>query len=1028
MAILKNVALCIFFLTVYLAASAQTGRTVVGKVTDTAGVPLQGASIRVKGTKLGTSTDAQGRFTFSTLQNGKTLIISYVGYENQEFRLTTEEKDLIIVLKDNGKKADETVVVGYATRKRLSMTAAVSTIKGADIANQPVADLTNAIGGRTPGVLFAQPSGLAGNDAAQIFIRGIATTGNNQPLIIVDGIPRNFSQLNPADIESMSILKDAAAVAPYGMGGANGVVLITTKKGKIGVPTLTYDGYAGIVSPTVISHSVSAYTFALMKNAGAANDGLSAPFSSYALQKYKDGSDRDAYPNTDPVKDMLLTNRLQTGHSLSLSGGTEKVKYAMGLGYFYQDGNLPQIHYNRYNVSANLEAHPTNSTTVALSLNGRVEQRHFNGAGSNGGSVMDGIVENTLSITPLKFSNGDHSSNYAGYYDNQSYQQTVGNVLLSNLSIEQKLPLKGLSVKFVAAYDFNPYDAYSGSQSMIASLSRNWSQPFTYYIIDTSQHPHVFTAVPPTTLPGFSESYNQTQAFDYQGYLNYARTFGKSAVTGFVVLEARTTKSATFSASRANYQVPISELFAGSSVAADISNNGSSQETKQRSLVYGATYAFDNKYLFEAGGRYDGSYYFAPGHRYGFFPSFSAGWRISQESFMRNVTWLTEFKVRGSWGESGALAGAPFQYLSAYSLYGNSAILNGVATQGLYENSQANPNITWEKAKKTDVGFDATVLNFINVQMDYFYEKRDNMLIQPSVTVPAEYGIGLNQVNGGVMSNHGFEFSAGASHRMAKDLTVGLNLNFTYARNKVINIYQTQSQASNPNRTQTGRPLGEWFGYKAIGYFTQNDFDGGSNLKSGIATQPWGAVHPGDIRYEDVNHNGKIDVDDQVPIGLPSGYPGIVYGFSPTIRYKNIELNILFQGAADRTIQLGYDAVWPFFNGRGALKGTENYWTPQHPNAPNPRITSSPAQNNIQQSSFWQRDLSYLRLRTGLLNYYVPAGVAKKMGMTAMRVYVSCQNPFVWSKLKNFDPELSSNRAFYYSTQKVLSVGINAQF
>ena len=946
------------------------------------------------------------------------------------------ENNLIVKLNQNGgNQLSDVVIVGYGTQKKTSLTASISTIGGKDIAKQPVADLTASIGGRVPGVFFTQASGQAGNDASNIMIRGIGTNGNSQPLIIVDGIPRNFNQLNPSDIESITILKDGAAVAPYGMGGANGVILVTTKTGKTGKPVLSYDGYAGIMNPTVVTKYVNSYQYAKMKNAGAANAGLPAPYSDAVIQKYKDGSDPDAYPNSKALEDIYKRNTLQTSHSLGLSGGTETVKYGMGLGYYYQEGTIPNLDFKRYNVSANMQVQATNSTKVSLSLNGRVEDRNLTQGGFRADEILQNLVSSTP-ITPLQFSNGYPTSLYAYYYNNPSYQKSLGNVLLSQISLEQKLPVKGLSVKVVAAYDYNPTDPYSASpNNIIQSITRSWTAPYPYYQIDTSKKPYVYTQFVPTTLASFSQKYNNAQAFDYQGYLNYTGNFGKSDVTGLVVLESRNMKASTFSAGRINYLLPIQELFAGSNAAADLSNTGGSMQTKQRSLVYRATYAYDSKYFFEVAGRYDGNYYFSPGHRFGFFPAFSAGWRLSEENFLKNVTWINELKLRGSYGESGNLAGAPFQYLSAYGLYGPSAVLNGAQTQGLYELSEANKDITWERAKKSDIGMDARLFNgLLNISADYFHEERNNMLIYPDVTVPYEYGVGLSQVNAGSMSNSGFELSLGSNYSVNQDLHLSFESNFSFARNKILQVFETSTTYDNPNRRLTGRPLRTPFGYEAIGYFKESDFDASGKLLPGIAAQNWAKVHPGDIRYADLKGqdgdakpDGIIDANDRIAMGYPN-YPAILYGFSPSVTYKNLGVSFLFQGAAQREIQLSEDAAWAFFNGKNAPVTSVDYWTPENQNAPNPRMTTTPSLNNTQTSTFWQRDASYLRLRTMLVSYTIPATISKKAGMNLLKVYVSGQNLITWTPLKNFDPEVSQGRGWYYPTQKSVTLGLNIQF
>ncbi len=1008
---------------------------VTGKVTSrSTGEALPGATISIKGSNTTTITGMDGNFRISVPQSGSVLVVTYTGMATLE-KVVNGAGTLNFELETSEDKLEEVVVVGYGTQKKTSLTASVATVKGSDVQRQPVGDLTNALGGRASGVLFTQASGQAGNDASRIMIRGIGTNGNSAPLLIVDGVPRNFSQLNPADVETISVLKDAAAVAPYGLGGANGVILVTTKKGKTGRPTLSYDGYIGLQNPTVITKFVDSYQFGLMKNEGARNAGSTVmPFSDEVLQKYRDGSDPDKYPNINPIDDMIQRNTIISSHSLSLTGGNETIKYNMGLGYLTQEGMFPGIKFQRYNVSAGLQAQATKSTLVSISFNGRVEKRNLSGAGYNNQSIFENLINTVANSTPLVYSNGLHPYLYANFYDNPSYQDITGNTLLSQFSIEQKLPVKGLSVKFVGSYDFNPFDPYNTDNSGIASVTRRWYQSFPYYTIDTTTNPYTYPMIPPATLPSFSEEYHQTQAFTYQGYINYAGNFGNSAVTGLLVLESRNTKSMRFGAGRNNYNLPIPELFAGGGGESDITNDGNSGGTKQRSLVYRVTYGYANKYLLEASGRYDGHYYFAPGRRFGFFPAFSAAWRISQEKFMQNVKWIDELKFRGSWGQSANLAGSPYQYQTGFQLYGNSAILNGTQTQGLYERAEANPNITWEKAIKTDIGIEARLFKgLLNIEADYFHEKRDNMLLAPSVTVPIEYGVDLSQVNAGVMVNRGFEFTISSDYNISKDLKIGFSGNFTYAKNRMVEIFENPATYNNPNLRKTGRPLDIGFGYQALGYFTQDDFTSTGDLKEGIARQTWNdKLFPGDIRYADLSGpdgkpDGLIDFNDQIAMKYP-GYPAIVYGFTPSISYKGFELSLLFQGVGQREIQIANSAAWAFDNNKNAPITTLDYWTPENPNASYPRMTTTPTPNNTQASTFWQRSVSYLRLRTGMLSYTLPGRVTSKLGMSMVSVYLSGQNLVTWTPIENFDPEISNGRGWYFPTQKAVTAGLRVQF
>ncbi|HMH32972.1 MAG TPA: TonB-dependent receptor [Puia sp.] len=1026
--------LVILFLGVIV--SAQNKLHVTGVVTNDNGTPLADCSVTVKGNAAGTKTDSKGMFSMDVPDSKSVLVISYVGYQTLEIPVGKTTSFAIKLTSGNASLAD-VVVVGYGTQKRTSITAAVATINGDEIASQPVADLSNSLGGRATGIIFTQGSGEPGYDGSNILIRGISTTGNAQPLVIVDGIPRNFSQLDPNSIASISILKDAAAVAPYGMGGANGVILITTKKGKTGAPTLTYNAYVGWQNPTRLTKFVNAYQFATLFNAADDNEGAPHAYSDYALQKYKDHSAPDLYPDHNVLKELITPNTIITNHNLEFSGGAERIKYYAGIGFLSQNGMWGPTKYKRYNLTANIEADATKTTKVNVSLNGRVEDRRFPGVSS--GSIFYQAFR-TPPNAPLTFSNGLPGS-YIGRsaYGNifgSGYTQTVGYTLLNQISIEQQLPfVKGLSVKALVSYDFNPFNPTDPGNPFapITTFNRTWLTPILYYNYDSATNSYPQSGNDGPAKPQYSESYYQSQAFTYQAYLNYHNNFGKSEVTGLIVLEARNTKSSVFGAGRVNYSVNVPELNNGSSNSTDISNYGYSAESKQKSAVYRVTYGYAGKYLVEASGRYDGNYYFAPNHRFGFFPAFAAGWRLSEEGFIKNkFPWITNLKIRGSYGESGALAGSPFQYLSSYTLYGNASVLNGTTTQGLYENSEANTNITWERAKKTDVGIESNFWNgLLTVEADYFYEKRTDMLFPPTVTVPLEYGVALAQVNSGAMSNRGFELSVGSTRHFSKDLTVSLKTNFTFARNKLLQVFETDATFKNPNRRKTGRPLGTQFGYKAIGYFTQDDFNPDGTLKAGIPTQAFSTtLHPGDIKYADVSSpgggkpDGMITPDDIVPIGHPAT-PEIIYGIIPSVAYKGFDLSLLFQGASSRDF---YMSVFAFDNSSSAIIDALDYWTPTHPNAVYPRITTQPTPNNTQTSSWWIRNGAYFRLKTGELGYTLPITVIRSIKIQSARFYLSGQNLLTWSKIKNFDPEISSSTGQYYPQQKVISIGLNVTF
>lgn len=1005
-----------------MPAEATAEISVKGRVSDEKGNVLPGVTILVKGTKQGTTTDENGSFIIAIPDQRAVLVFSFVGYISTETEVGGQTS-FDIILKTDEKSLDEVVVVGYGVQKKTSVTAAVSTMKGDKISNLPTTNLSNNLGGRMAGVIVKQGSGEPGRDGSSIFIRGISTTGSTSPLLIVDGIPRSFQQLDPNSIESFTVLKDAAAVAPYGVAGANGVVLVTTKKGRAGKPTLTYNGYLGFQNPTVLPEYLSAHQFATLKNIIAETDGLPKPYSDEALRKYQDGSDPDGYPSEN-ILDVIVNKNAQLAyHNLEISGGSDKISYYAGLGYQSQQGMWANSDSKRFNLAVNVDANVTNSTTLSIKLNGQLQ--NFQRPPTDQPSISTSRIIETIGYAhigntyggPARFSNGMYGYHLMANLYGSGYQKENVTNIYSQLNLEQKLPfVPGLALKGTIAYD-------PGFGAV-----KTWSTPVRVGTINRSVTPYVISeAVIGATKPSLSEQWNRRYQMTYQAGFDYTRSFGPNALSVVGVFEAKDNFQASLDASRRNYSIFVDEISLGSSSTADMTTGGTSTDARQMGLVYRVAYERSDKYLIEASGRYDGHYFFAPARRFGFFPAFSAGWRLSEEKFIKdNLRWVNNLKLRASYGEVGALAGSGFQYLSTYGVSGPGYKLGGTALQIVSERAEPNPNITWERARKTDIGLEFSIFNgMINMEADYFFEKRSNMLVAPDVVTPLEYGIGLSQVNAGIMQNKGFEFTTDLNYTVKKDFQVRLGLNMTYAKNKLIQTFENTVTYNNPNRRRTGRPLGTQFGYNALGFFQTADFDEAGNLNPGIATQPWGVVKPGDIRYQDVDGNGKIDVNDEVAIGDPNQSPRLIYGIAPQIRYKQWSLDLLFQGAGKTNLYYVNDMIWAFFNGMNAYVENLDYWRPDNTNARHPRLTGSPTTNNTQMSSFWMRNASYLRLKNATLNYNVPAPVLEKLKMQQARIYVSAQNLATWTKMVYWDPE-STFRS--YPQQKVVSVGISVSF
>lgn len=1013
------------------ALAAYQTTPVTGQVTDQKGQPLPGVTVRVKDQTAGTVTDAAGNYSLNLPEDGATLIFSSVGFVSQEVAVKNGGK-VNIQLKEQASSLNEVVVVGFGTQKKTSTTAAVSTLPTADITQKPVVNLTNSLVGRVSGVISTQGGGEPGFDGANIRIRGLGTTGGTQPLYIVDNVPRDFSRLDPNTIETITVLKDAAAVAPYGVAGANGVILVTTKRGRKGPPQLSYNAYVGIQNPTQLPEFVNSYQYAQMRNATVANDfpndpNRALPYSEDDLRKFQDHSDPDGHPDGNPLRDIIKKNRLLTYHNLSLTGGGDKVQYFVSLGYTRQQGMWDPTYLNKYNGSLSVTADATSTTRVGLSVNSWIEEQHYPAFGA--GSILR-QAQRQAPTTPVRYSNGFPTGYIGESLIGEIYGS--GNTVNRNPTtqaqflIEQQLPfVKGLSIKGTANFDPS------------SSFQRRYSTPITFYNVDTSTNPYTYKkGTQGSSKPSFTEFYRQDQALTFQGYLNYANTFGKSEVTGLAVVESRRTTREQFEARRINYNTSIDELDFGGPAAADATNGGSSSRTKQLGYIYRATYAYAGKYLFEASGRYDGSYIFAPGRRFGFFPAFSAGWRLSEENFLKDrYAWLDNLKLRASWGQSGAfpyIGGniAEFEYLSPYSPYSPAGVLDGTAVQGVREVRQGNPDITWERANKTDIGLETSLWKgALNLEVDFFYEKRANVLTSRANVLPGEYGIGVGLVNAGVISNRGIDLTLRTSRHFAKDWNLDVTSTFTYAHNTQEQVFENSATYNNPNRRIAGRPIGTQFGLKALGYFSPADFSAdGSKLNAGIPVPTFGPVRAGDIQYADLNGDGKIDVNDQTVIGR-SQTPEIAYGIAPRLSFKNFDLDFLVQGTARSNIYLDGYHVRPFDgSGSASTLAFEEYWRPDRTNTLYPRLTGAPTANNTQGSSWWIRRAAFVRLKSMELGYTFDS-VLLRGALKSVRLYASGQNLVTWRPYirEIIDPDNSSNNQSYYQ-QQVFSLGLNANF
>ncbi len=996
-------------------------KRITGRVTSAADqAPLPGVSVLVKGTTVGTATDAEGNYTLNAPDNAAVLVFSFIGYTTEEVPLNGRTTvDMVLV--PDVLALSEVVVVGYGERKKTTYTGSVAAIDNSEIVRAPVADISNNLVGRLPGVIATQRTGEPGQDGSNITIRGISTTGSNAPLIVIDGIPRpdyGFSQIDPNEIENISILKDAAAAAVFGVRGANGVILVTTKRGKSGKPQFSFSTRTDFQVPTRLPQFLDSYNTAILYNEGLRNEGKPELYSPDELEAYRNGSNPDVYPNTDWFDITLKPYAPQSQHNLNVSGGTDRARYFLSAGYLSQKGLYENLHFRRYNFRSNIDVDVTKTTTVSFDLTGRLEDREFPGIGAQ--NIFDALMRNQ----PLAvgyYSNGlpgiGRSGNPAEAVKKAGYSDSTRNVFLSQLSITQQLPfLPGLSVMGRLAYDRS------------YQTRKNWRTPFPTYEFNpnTGEYKENLAGVP--TL---EEHFGQNQNLTSEVHLNYTRTFGLHSLNGLVLYTQTSYQSNYLRGRRTNYISTALDVLNAGGADNQPPLEGASDERARRGVVGRVSYDFGSKYLFEANFRYDGSENFPQDQRWGFFPSVSAGWRVSEEAFFQNaLPFVENFKIRASVGQLGNDVlldefnnPQRFAYLGAF-VFGDPYVFDGAVVQTIREGRLPNANITWEKATSSNVGIETSLWNGkLSFEADFFYKRTQDILGRRVLAIPAASGITrLPFENLDKVDNRGVELVLGHTHKVA-DVTYYVRGNLTYARNKI--VYRAEPEDIDPNIRQTGRPINQYFGLKAEGLFqSQEEITNAPDQGPG--------VQPGDIRYADVNGDNKIDDKDRVAIGR-SPIPELIYGLTFGGSYRGFDLNVLWQGAGRVSAYLSNESAWAFFNSGKALEQHLDRWTPDNPDATYPRMSTEPTGNNTRTSSYWLRNAAYLRLKNVEVGYTLPTAWSTRLGIGSVRLYAVGQNLLTFDQLEVLDPEgpgASGNagRGWFYPQQKVYSMGLNVNF
>ncbi len=1046
-------------------ASAQNKIHVTGLVKDDKGGPASNASVVIKGSKTGATTDENGAFSIDVPSPKTTLVISNIGYQSQEV-VVGKATNFSIDLVTAASSLNEVIVVGYGTQKKVTVTGAVAQVKGAELAKSSNVNLSNSLVGRLPGITAINSSGEPGYDGSAIRVRGTNSIGNSDALIVIDGVPNReggLQRLNPADIESVSVLKDAAA-AIYGSRAANGVILITTKRGKTGKPQLSYNVNFGWAQPTVIPKLADAVEYGAIRNEAnvfeqvpvdqwkAAWDALnttgtyvrtdngqtvSSPVGFFPddIVKYKDGSDPWGHPNTNWFGDALKKWAPQQRHSLQVSGGSENIRYMASLGYENQDAYYKNsaTGYKQYDIRLNMDAKVNKYINVSVGITAREEYRFFptESAGSIFRMLMRG-KPNEPEIWPnglpgRDIENGQNpiviATNATGYdKDKRDYFQTNG-------KIEVLVPgIDGLKLTGTAAVDKYQYNG------------RRWATPWYLYSWDKVSYeadgktPALTKELRSTfTDPRLSQNGENNLSINLSGLLNYDHTFGDHAINFLAGVQRETLKDEYFNAYRRYYiSTAIDQIFAGGDAE---KNNGGGAYDRARLSYFGKVgYNYQQKYIAEFLWRYDGSYIFPPDHRFGFFPGVTAGWRVSEENFFKNgIHFIDNLKLRASWGQMGAepyFNGnlAEYQFLGTYGF--SSYIIDDAVARALYETKVPNPNFTWEVGNSINVGFDAGLLrNRLNIEFDYFVNKRDKALIQQRGSIPQSSGIAslLPPVNLGKVENRGFEFKVGYNDQ-AGDFTYSISVNGGYAKNKVT-FWDEPSGVPDYQRA-TGHPYGtngfSFLAYQYDGVFVdQKAIDANTIDYSGVGG---GTLRPGDMKFKDINGDGKITGDDQVRLDQTRD-PTFTGGVNISLQYKGFDCSILFQGATGGLLFIGTESG---DIGNYLQYSYDHRWSIDNPSSVDPRLANrgntyysgGGAGNN----TYWLRSSNYLRLKNVEIGYNVTLPSLKKAGISNLRIFVGGVNLVTWDKMKIYDPESTSGSGQYYPQARIINAGASVTF
>ena len=1005
-------------------------RQVTGIVKDQTGEPIIGASVLEKGSTNGVITDLDGNFKLTVSNAVKAVLqISYVGYKTQE--ISVNGKTLLeVVLKEDTELLDEVVVVGYGAQKKESVVGAISQVSSKELLASPAANVSQAIAGKIPGVITTQTSGAPGQDDTKINIRGRATfAGDGSPLILVDGVERTFSQIAPDDIETISVLKDASATAVYGVRGANGVMLITTKRGRDQKPEVNLTANWQIQSPTRSDTYLDSYQSVVLLEEALKNDGLPSQFSANDIEMYRksaagelSGLDAMLYPNVDWYDEVLKKSAPAQRYNVSVRGGTKRMRYYASTELYDQKGLIKELSqdmygnssspsYRRYAFRANMDLFLTKDLTFSVNFGTRFEERRGSNTSESSTfsqtfyelnhtpgwlSPVSYEVQNGESTKTLYGGSSQYQSNIVAALAKGGYYRATNTINETNFVLDYKMDwlTKGLSAKGMVSFD---YDSY---------YKKMFKADFATYELNDRDNYESMDAYNQFNSDGelaYSKENSTTYKLYMEAQVNYARQFGKHDVTAM----------ALYNQNDYRYNSELAKRYQG--------------------LVGRVTYGYDDRYLAEFNAGYNGSENFLQGKRFGFFPAVSLGWRISNEEFMAGTAqWLNNLKIRASYGEVGndiyTVNGTAqrFLYEEKWSQVSNAYYFGSSGKTGIYESQYPNLGVTWERAHKYNVGLEFGLWNgLLNGNVDVFYEKRNDILTS-YLTRPQWVGVALAAGNLGETKNSGYEIELKHNNRINEDLSYNVGLTYSHARNEIISMDEPELKTA--YRKREGNPISQYFGLIAEGFVTQADLD---NPDFPVST--FGTVKVGDLKYKDANGDGFIDDRDESRIGY-SDIPENTYALSLGVNYKGWGFSVMFQGVDHVSRYYDAEAMYAFVSGGKVKEHHLERWNPAQSEAYNLQHANYPllhydnyGDHNQRTNSFFLKNGSFVRLKNIELSYTLPENWSKVAGMSNCRLYVNANNLITWDHLNNLtDPE--SNGSNRYPIMKTVNFGVNIKF